>query len=185
MDVSFAFCLFLVVSHFLAASCLAGGWTQPEGNFYGRVAFNYYTADENFESGGSWIDFSNNGDFSDMNACLYMEYGLTPTLTLISNLTYKYLIEAGYRFRGEEPADEVRYLAELGIDFTKNSYRRVKLDRILGVGNEGPKRDAAGNPSTTDDFDLGKLDICLGCNLSDTFGIEVGYTPDKTAAGKC
>jgi hypothetical protein len=85
------FCLFLAVSHFLTASCFAGGWTLPEGNFYGRVAFNYYTADENFDNGGSRTDFSNNGDFSDANACLYMEYGLTPTLTLISNLTYKYL----------------------------------------------------------------------------------------------
>lgn len=182
----------------MVVPCLAGGWTQPEGKLYSRFAVNYYTADENFDADGDRRDFPENGDFSDVNVSLYLEYGLSQNLTLISNLTYKYLqyednaidsktygpgdmelaaryclwrsagsafsaqwlvkipeaydeskrvplgngqydaeirllfgqslhpfipgyfnIEGGYRFRCEEPADEFRYLVELGMDFTK------------------------------------------------------------------
>lgn len=95
--------------------------------------------------------------------------------------------EAGYRFRREEPADEFRYLVEMGIDITPKSYARVKLDGIIGMGNEGHDFDMNGNPTTTEDFDLGKLDVCLGYKISRAYGIEVAYTPalygKNTAAG--
>jgi protein XagA len=266
IKITYSCCLSLILFLVMAASCLAGGWTQPEGKLYSRFALNYYTADENYNADGDRRDFSDNGDFSDLNASLYLEYGLSQNLTLISNMTYKYLhyednavdsktygmgdmelaaryclwrnatssfsaqglvkipeayeenkrvplgngqydaeirllfgqslhpfipgyfnIEAGYRFRCEEPADEFRYLVELGMDFTKKFYGRVKLDGILGIGNENRTMDIAGNPTTTADFDLGKLDICIGCNLTGKFGVEIGYAPSiygkNTAVG--
>lgn len=95
--------------------------------------------------------------------------------------------EVGYRFRREEPADEFRYLLELGIDMTANSYARVKLDGILGIGNEKQELDMSGNPTVTNDFDLAKLDVCIGYKISEAYGIELAYTPsvygENTAVG--
>ena len=97
-------------------------------------------------------------------------------------------IEAGYRLRAEEPADEFRYLLELGIDITDAIYSRVKLDGIAGMNNEDASRDAAGNPTATLDYDLGKLDLALGINLSKQMGLELGYRADiygeNTASGE-
>jgi hypothetical protein len=87
-------------------------------------------------------------------------------------------IEAAYRFRAEAPADELRYLVEFGLDFTKQLYGRVKLDGIYGMGNEGNGSGAAGNPTATLDYDLGKLDACLGWKISSDWGIELGYRPE-------
>ncbi len=87
-------------------------------------------------------------------------------------------IEAGYRFRAEDPADELRYLIEFGLDFTKQLYGRVKLDGIYGMGNEGSGSGASGNPTATLDYDLVKLDACLGCKISSEWGIELGYRPE-------
>jgi protein XagA len=85
--------------------------------------------------------------------------------------------EVGYRFRRESPADEFRYLVEFGIDMTDHAYARTKLDGILSVGNESHDYDFNGNPSTTNDFDLGKLDICFGYKISSTYGVEIACTP--------
>jgi protein XagA len=249
-----------------AASCYAGAWTMPQCEMYGRLAFNYYTADESFNDDGDRIDFTENGTFTDMNAVAYVEYGLLPDLTLIGNIVYKHLeyeddalisksygvgdvelgarrllfapeggalsiqgllkipdaydededlplgngqydaevrllygmslypaipgyinVEAGYRFRFEAPADEFRYLLEAGMDFSKKWYGRVKLDGILGIGNEDRDKDFFGNPTATEDYDLGKLDICIGYKLTDQYGIEFGVTPSiygkNTAVG--
>lgn len=96
-------------------------------------------------------------------------------------------LEAGYRFRWEEPADEFRYLIEVGIDISPKTYARVKLDGILCMGNENRRLDINGNPSATEDYDLGKLDICLGYKISQTYGVELAYMPSvygkNTAVG--
>lgn len=94
--------------------------------------------------------------------------------------------ELGYRWRIQDPSDEVRYLVEFGMDFTKKFYGRIKLDGILSMDN-GQDLDAAGNPAATNNFDLGKLDMTLGYKLSKTWGMEMGLTPEiygkNTAAG--
>ncbi len=95
-------------------------------------------------------------------------------------------VEIGYRWRFEDPSDEVRYLIELGADFTKTVYGRLKLDGIMSMDN-GKHRDAGGNPTTTNNFDLGKIDMTLGHKLSEAWGVEIGYAPtvygQNTASG--
>ncbi len=95
-------------------------------------------------------------------------------------------VEFGYRWRAGDPSDEIRYLVEFGVDVTKNFYARAKLDGILSVDN-GRKTDGSGNPTATNNFDLGKLDLALGFKITPTWGLELGYRPDiygqNTAAG--
>ena len=95
-------------------------------------------------------------------------------------------VEIGYRWRASDPSDEVRYLVEFGVDVTKDFYARAKLDGIFSVDN-GKKTDGSGNPTATDNFDLGKLDIALGYKITPAWGVEVSYRPDiygqNTAAG--
>lgn len=95
-------------------------------------------------------------------------------------------VELGYRFRAGDPSDEVRYLVEAGFDLGKQFFTRVKLDGIYSVDN-GKKLDATGNPTATNNFDLGKLDLTLGYKVSPSMGVELGYRRDlygqNTAAG--
>lgn len=94
--------------------------------------------------------------------------------------------EIGYRWRAEDPADEYRYLLELGFDLTDKIYSRAKLDGIISADN-GRKLDTSGNPTSTNNFDLGKLDLTLGYKASPAWGLELSYTPaiygQNTAAG--
>jgi hypothetical protein len=95
-------------------------------------------------------------------------------------------IEFGYRWRAQDPSDEFRYLIEFGLDITKNFYTRVKLDGIMSVDN-GKKADSNGNPTATNNYDLGKLDLALGYKVAPNWGIEASYVPEvfgqNTAAG--
>ncbi|MDP2725771.1 MAG: hypothetical protein Q8O44_05795 [Syntrophales bacterium] len=84
--------------------------------------------------------------------------------------------EVGYRWRFGDPSDEIRYLAEFGTDFSKDFYGRVKLDGIYSMDN-GAHMDTSGNPTTTNNFDIGKLDMVLGYKMSKQWGMEFGYTP--------
>lgn len=97
-----------------------------------------------------------------------------------------YNVEAGYRWRFDAPSDEFKYLVEFGMDITKKLYGRVKLDGILSMDN-GDHFDTGGNPTTTNNFDLGKLDVALGYQFTPAWGVEAGYTPylygQNTAAG--
>ncbi len=94
--------------------------------------------------------------------------------------------ELAYRFRFGDPSDELRYLAEFGMDFTKRFYGRVKLDGICSMNN-GAHFDTSGNPTITNNFDLGKLFITAGYKIAKRWGLEVEYTPElygkNTAAG--
>jgi len=95
-------------------------------------------------------------------------------------------VEIGYRWRAQDPSDEVRYLIEFGVDVTKSIYTRAKLDGTLSVDN-GKKTDGSGNPTTTNNFDLGKLDLTLGYKAAPNWGVEASYVPalygQNTAAG--
>ncbi|MDD2539778.1 MAG: hypothetical protein PHH28_01890 [Desulfuromonadaceae bacterium] len=95
-------------------------------------------------------------------------------------------VEIGYRWRAEAPSDEIRYLVEFGVDVTKDFYTRAKLDGTFSVNN-GSKIDTNGNPTSTNNFDLGKLDLTVGFKAASNWGLEASYTPEiygqNTAAG--
>lgn len=95
-------------------------------------------------------------------------------------------VEIGYRWRADGPSDEIRYLVEFGVDISHDFYTRAKLDGILSLDN-GTKRDSGGNPTTTNNFDLGKLDLTVGYKATPSLGVEVSYVPElygqNTAAG--
>ena len=96
-------------------------------------------------------------------------------------------LEAGYRWRAEDPSDEFRYLVEIGSEFGKNFYGRAKLDALVSMDNADNQTDAFGNPTTTLEYDLAKLDVTLGYHMTTEWGLEVGYTPalwgENTAKG--
>ncbi len=85
--------------------------------------------------------------------------------------------EVGYRWRLDEPSDELRYLVEFGMDFTRDLYGRIKLDGILSMKN-GEQFSSSGNPTATNSYDLGKLDMALGYKITKAWGMEIGYTPE-------
>jgi protein XagA len=95
-------------------------------------------------------------------------------------------LELGYRWRDGDPSDELRYLVEIGFDLGKNVYTRAKLDGITSLDN-GKKFDGSGNPTATNNFDLGKLDLALGYQVTKNWGVELSYVPalygQNTAAG--
>jgi hypothetical protein len=120
-----------------------------------------------------------NGQF-DTEARLLYGRSLYPLLPGYGN------VEIGYRWRAEAPSDEIRYLVEFGLDITRDFYTRAKLDGTISVNN-GKKRDSGGNPTTTNNFDLGKLDLTVGYKAAPNWGVEVSYVPtiygQNTAAG--
>lgn len=120
-----------------------------------------------------------NGQFDGELRLLYGR-SLYPLLPAYGN------VEIGYRWRASDPSDELRYLVEFGVDVTKDLYGRFKLDGIYSIDN-GNKLGDDGNPTTTNNFDLGKLDITVGYKVTPAWGLEASYTPalygQNTAAG--
>ncbi|MBF0112470.1 MAG: hypothetical protein HQK74_07025 [Desulfamplus sp.] len=94
---------------------------------------------------------------------------------------------SGYRWRAEEPADEVRYLIEVGSDLGKEFYTRAKIDGLINAGNGSDKVDNYGNPTATFEYDLTKLDLTIGYKMTTQWGLELGYTTalwgESTAKG--
>lgn len=107
--------------------------------------------------------------------------------SLFPNFPGYFNTEAGYRFRAGEPADEFKYLIEFSVDITKKIYGRVKLDGTLGMNNAGDASHLNDNPTTTLDYDLGKLEMTLGWKILKMWGVELGCRPEiygkNTAAG--
>jgi hypothetical protein len=95
-------------------------------------------------------------------------------------------VEIGYRWRAKDPSDEIRYLIEFGVDLGRDFYTRAKLDGTIGMDN-GKKLDTNGNPTSSNNFDLGKLDLTVGYKAAPNWGIEASYVPaiygQNTAAG--
>lgn len=84
-------------------------------------------------------------------------------------------LEAGYRLRDDELADEVRTLVEVGVDVTPRFYGRLKYEGIIGLNNADDVAGARGNPSSSPDYDLFKLNMALGFKLSQAWGIELEH----------
>jgi len=88
-------------------------------------------------------------------------------------------IELGYRWRDKDPSDEVRYLFEIGSSLTDKTYTRLKFDGTLSREN-GSTTDNSGNPTTTNNFDLLKLDWTVGYKLTPAWSVEAAWTPSIT-----
>ena len=97
-------------------------------------------------------------------------------------------LETGYRWRAKAPSDEFRYLVEIGSEFGRNFYGRAKLDALVSMDNAEEVTDDFGNPTSTLEYDLAKLDLTLGYHLNKQWGVELGYTPavwgENTAKGE-
>ena len=98
---------------------------------------------------------------------------------------YGYLgFELGYRFRTDEPSDEIRYLIEYGVNFNDNFYFRTKLDGIESANNADDILTVTGNLSRTPEFNIGKLELTAGWNFGkpndkgQRWGAEITYTDD-------
>ncbi len=93
-------------------------------------------------------------------------------------------LELGYRFRTDEPSDEIRYLIEYGVNLTDNLYFRTKLDGIESANNADSFETLSGNLSRTPEFNIGKLEITAGWNFGQSnyesggWGAEITYTDD-------
>ena len=69
---------------------------------------------------------------------------------------YGYLgLEAGFRYRDEDPSDEFRFLAEYGFDLSEKVYLRTKVDVILATESTDIVVQTDGNPLFPSAFDLG------------------------------
>jgi protein XagA len=130
--------------------------------------------------------YNKNDDLPLGNGQYDLELRLLYGRSLYPFISGYYNVEIGYRWRLEDPSDEIRYLIEIGMDFTKSLYGRVKLDGICGMDN-GKHSGAGGNPTTANNFDAGKLDMTLGYKINKSWGMEAGYMPviygQNTAAG--
>ena len=92
-------------------------------------------------------------------------------------------LELGYRFRADDPSDEIRYLIEYGVSLSDNFYLRAKLDGIESANNADDQFSGTGNLSRTLEFDVGKLELTAGWNFGQPsdggrWGAEFTYTDD-------
>ena len=85
-------------------------------------------------------------------------------------------LEIGYRVRGDEPSDEIRYLAEFGYTFFPRFSARVKLDGTLSAGN-GQAETTGLNTTLTNEYDLGKLEVTGSFKVRENLFIEATWTP--------
>lgn len=84
-----------------------------------------------------------------------------------------YNLEAGYKYRDKEPADEFIYLLELGVDITKKIYARIKYDAIIGMDNADKESSVNNNPSSASDYDLAKVDLAFGYKFNKAWAMEL------------
>lgn len=88
-----------------------------------------------------------------------------------------YGVEAGYRYRAEEPSDEYRYLAEVGGRFTRRLYGRAKVEFVRSAHNADDVRDVFGNPVAALEAERTALEATAGVTLSRTVSFELTYAP--------
>lgn len=95
-------------------------------------------------------------------------------------------VEVAYRFRDEEPADEVRLDATLGYYLTSDWLILGQFFGIRGLRNGSPIS-TAGNPTVETDYDLYKGQFSVVYEVAPPVRLQVGYTRDlagrNTGAG--
>ncbi len=85
--------------------------------------------------------------------------------------------EAAYRYRSQEPSDEWRFLVELGGNFSKVFYGRLKLSEIRSLENQDDIRDVFGNPLVQFASELRGAELTLGARLSKRWSGEASWLP--------
>ena len=72
----------------------AGAWVQPEGQAYLRVLGGYLETDERFDNEGGTIPFNEDIPtvYRDFAAAFYGELGITPEVTIITDIQWKRLV---------------------------------------------------------------------------------------------
>ena len=83
---NFAFTIIFLI---FSSSLFAGAWTMKKNHIYSRLSFNYYYADKEFKYSHHKRHFKWDGKYKDKNIGLYVEYGLTDRITLLTSLYYK------------------------------------------------------------------------------------------------
>ena len=74
-----------------------GDFFVPERNYFGKISTSYFYTDEEFDHRGERLDIMEertafeNAVFRDINANVYLEYGLTDRLTLVATLPFEWL----------------------------------------------------------------------------------------------
>lgn len=95
-------------------------------------------------------------------------------------------VELGYRFRAEEPADEIRLDATLGVSVTPALQVIGELTTITGLRN-GESFAVRGNPNVDPNYDLYKGRLSLVYRLGPAVSLQAGYEHDlagrNTGAG--
>ena len=90
-------------------------------------------------------------------------------------------LEAGSRYRSQEPSDEIKYLIEIGYNINEKSYVRAKLDGTYSMDNadDAPAPVIPGdvNPTLAPAFDLGKLELTGGYKMGDRWSAEFTWSP--------
>ncbi|RMH81650.1 MAG: hypothetical protein D6681_17870 [Calditrichaeota bacterium] len=80
---------------FLSTAAQAGAWTQKKGHYYLELTTSYLYAGDEFDFRGRkrdiLADFSyyQNTSYEEWKFALYVEYGLTPYLTLVADVPFK------------------------------------------------------------------------------------------------
>ena len=87
--------------------------------------------------------------------------------------------EAGYRWRADQPSDEIKYLLEFGYTVNDKLALRVKLDGTSSAKNGDPIQVIPGviNPTLSPDYDLGKLELTAGYTIEKNRFLEFTLTP--------
>lgn len=82
--------------------------------------------------------------------------------------------EIGYRWRLDDPADEIRYLIEYGASAAP-WYWRTKLDGIESAGSPSDDQDEL-NPQLQSSFDALRLEVGVGLEVHTHWSVEFTYT---------
>ncbi|MBI5185064.1 MAG: hypothetical protein HZA01_04975 [Nitrospinae bacterium] len=86
-------------------------------------------------------------------------------------------LEAAYRYRAEEPADEFRYLLEAGYSFTQDIGVRCKLDIIESARNGAVLAVEGMNKTITYQYDLYRVELSGIYRLAGGWSLELTCNP--------
>ena len=85
--------------------------------------------------------------------------------------------EVGYRYRDEEPSDEIKYLLEFGYSLNDRFSLRTKLDGTTSAKTADDVDTTSGNPTLAPDFDLGKLELTASYSVKKDRYLEFTVAP--------
>lgn len=88
-----------------------------------------------------------------------------------------YGVELGYRWRAKAPSDEWKYLLEAGFTLNPKYYVRAKLDGTYSARNGANLLDVSGNPTLSNEYDLGKAEFTFGYVIRKELMLEGTWTP--------